>query len=80
MCAEISYSLEDLLAPDVLQPRIQILNFLSQGLNMRLVCAFNPACLSDSHVQRKLDRAVNAAAQPSPTLHVLRCDTNAMLS
>ena len=80
-CAlRVTYSLEDLFAPDILQPRVQVLNPLDQRLDMGLVCALNPTCLSNSHIYCELDRAVNAAAQPASTLNVLRGHANAVLS
>ena len=47
---------------------------------MRLVCALDPACLTNSHVKCELDRAVNTTAQPPSTLYVLRGDANAVLA
>lgn len=47
---------------------------------MSLVRAFNPACLSNSHVQCKLDGTVNATAQPASSLDVLRGNANAVLT
>lgn len=78
--AAATYPLKDLLAPDILQPRVQVLDLLDQRLYVCLVCALNPACLSDSHVERELDRTVNAMAHPSSTRDVLRGDANAVLS
>jgi hypothetical protein len=76
----MAYPLEDLLAPNVLQPRVQVLNLLDQRLDMCLICALDPASLADSHVQGELNGAVDAAAQPSSALHVLRGDANAVLA
>ena len=75
-----THSLEDLLSPDVQQPRVQILHFFNQRLDMCLVCALDPACFSNSHIQCELDRTMNATAQPASTLNVLRSNTNAMLT
>jgi len=55
-----TYSLEDLFPPDVLQPRVQVLDFLHQRLDLVLVRALDSARLSDRHVQRELDCAVYA--------------------
>lgn len=74
------YPLENLLASNVLQPRVQVLDLLGQCLDVRLVCALDPARLSDSHIQRELDGAVNATAQPASALHVLGSDANAVLT
>lgn len=59
---EMSYPLEDLFPPDVLQPRVQVLDPLRQRLDLVLVGALNLARLANSHVQRELDGAVYACA------------------
>ena len=59
---ELTYPLEDLFPPDILQPRVQILDLRHQCLNLVLVRALNPARLSNRHIQRELDGAVNACA------------------
>ena len=55
-----TYSLEDLFPPHVLQPRVQVLDFLHQCLDLVLVGALDPARLSNRHVQSELDCTVYA--------------------
>lgn len=77
----LTYPLEDLLSPDVLQPAVQILHFLYQGRDLVLVGAFNLARLANGHVEGELDGAVDVAAQPpAPALYVLRRDADAVLA
>jgi hypothetical protein len=59
---EMSYPLEDLFPPDVLQPRVQVLDPLRERLDLVLVGALDLARLANSHVQRELDGAVYACA------------------
>lgn len=47
---ETTHPLKDLLSPNVLQPRVQVLDLFYQRLDMSLVCALNPTCLSDRHI------------------------------
>ena len=60
MSGRQTYSLEDLFPPHVLQPRVQVLDFLHQRLDLVLVRALDPARLSDRHVKREFDCAVYA--------------------
>ncbi len=55
-----TYSLEDLLAPDVLQARVEVLDALRDILQLALVTALDLARLADGQVQRQLDAAVGA--------------------
>lgn len=54
----MTYSLENLLPPNILQPVVQILGPRRQILQLALVGTFNRARLADGHVQRQLDPAI----------------------
>ena len=58
----LTYPLENLLPPDILQPAVQVLDLLRDIINLALVRALNLACLPDRHVQREFDSAVDPAA------------------
>ena len=58
----LTYSLENLFPPNILQPRVQVLDLLHQRLNLVLVRALNPARLANRHIQGELDGAMNACA------------------
>jgi hypothetical protein len=46
----VTYPLENLFSPDILQPRVQILDLLHQRLHLVLVRALNLACLANRHI------------------------------
>ncbi|KAK5629141.1 hypothetical protein RRF57_004855 [Xylaria bambusicola] len=61
-----TYSLEDLLAPDVLQARVEVLDTLRNVLQLALISALDLARLADGQVQRQLDAAVGVrSVQPA---------------
>lgn len=53
----LALSLENLLPSHVLQPRVQVLDFLHYLAQLFLVRALNLRCLADGHVQLELDIA-----------------------
>lgn len=62
----MTYSLEDLLPADILQPRVQVLDPRLDVFQLVLVRALDNAALADSHIQGKLDTAVGVGgAQPA---------------
>lgn len=58
MSGRQTYSLEDLFPPYVLQPRVQVLDFLHERLDLVLIRALDSARLANRHVQRELDGTV----------------------
>src|SRR5438105_4810 len=52
------YSLKDLLPPDIVETRIQVLDARRQVLELVLVRALDGARLADGHVERQADAAV----------------------
>lgn len=58
ICWAATHSLEDLLAPDVLQARVEVLDALGDVLQLALVGALDLAGLADGEVERQLDAAV----------------------
>ena len=62
----MTYSLEDLFPPDVLQPRVQVLDPRLDILKLILIGALNHTTFADSHVQGQFDAAVRVGrAQPA---------------
>lgn len=55
----MTYPLEDLFPPDVLQPRVQILHLLDQRLHLILIRTLNLARLANRHIKRELDSAMH---------------------
>lgn len=73
--------MKHLFAAHILQPRIQILHLLHERLDLVLVGALDAARLANRHVERELDGAVDAAAEPAAARrHVLRCHADAVLA
>lgn len=61
-----TYSLEDLLAPDILQTRVEVLDPLGDVLELALVGALDLAGLADGEVEGELDAAVGVGGvQPA---------------
>ena len=53
----LTYPLEDLLSPDILQPAIQVPHLLHNILDLALIRALDLARLADREVQQELDAA-----------------------
>lgn len=74
--------MENLFSPDVLQPRIQILDLLHNIINLALVRALNLARLANNHIQLKLDSSMHSTS-PKPTSargYILRCEAEPVLA
>lgn len=77
----MTYPLKDLLSPNVLQPRIEVLYLLYQRLHLVFIRALNPASLTDGHVKSEPDGSVYGRTQPSaPAGNVLWGHTDAVLT
>lgn len=77
----VTYPLEYLLPPHVLQPAVQIPDLLRQIINLALVRALNLARLANRQVQRELHAGMNTAAEPrTALLHILRNDAESVFS
>ena len=64
--SDVTYPLEHLLSPDILQPSIQIPDLLHHLVNLTLIRTLNLACLSNCQIQCELDAALRlAVAQPT---------------
>ena len=78
----MTYPLEHLLPPDILQPAIQIPNFLYHLINLSLIRAFNLARFSNRNIQCKLNATPRlAVAQPTAARrHILGREAELMLA
>jgi hypothetical protein len=79
---EEAHPLEDLLAPDILQARVQVLDALRDVLKLALITALDLARLADGKIQSQLDAAVRGGcAQPvlAPAV-AARCEADAVIA
>lgn len=77
----MTYSLEHLLSPNVLQAAVQVPHLLHDIINLALVRALNLARLANCHIQVEPHRAVDTAAQPSAAgLYILGCEAQPVLA
>jgi hypothetical protein len=53
-----TYTLEDLLPPNVPKPGIQVLDSGCNVFKLRLVCAVNLVCLANDEIKLKFDSSV----------------------
>jgi len=61
-----TYPLKHLLPPNILQPRIQILDLLHNALNLALITTLNLAALSNGQIQSQFDISQHLAAHGPP--------------
>lgn len=61
----LTFPLEHLLSPDILQPTVEILHLLDDVLDLALVFRLDLAGLSDGHVQSHLDSTRGGTRQPA---------------
>ena len=60
--------MKDLFPPDILQPTVQISDFLTNLAHLSLISTLNRARLPNCHIQRQLHHARSlSAGKPSPT-------------
>lgn len=61
---EVTYPLENLLSPDVVQPSIEVLDLLHNILHLALVFRFDLAGLTNGDIQREADCIVSVPPAP----------------
>jgi len=80
LLVKITYPLEDLLPPHVLQPAVQVPDLLRQIIELGLVRALDLG-LADGQVQREFHARVDATAEPcAALLDILGHDAKPMLA
>lgn len=78
----LSFSLKDLLPPNILQPRVQISYFLHDLADLIFVRAFDLRCFANGHVEFEFDAADLRAAEEEARScwDVGWCETEAVLA
>ena len=78
----LSFPLEDLLPPDILQSRIQILDLLHHLAQFVFITTLYVACLAYRQIELELDAACSRAREEEAGTrrNVLRCEAHAMIA
>lgn len=66
---EGTYSLEDLFAPNIRQPAVQLLHLGDDTVDLGLILALDLARLANGHVDGQLDAAAGNACAGEPASH-----------